>query len=261
MTRTLPDRLARGEILQLAAVVTHRRRGGLRHAFRYGADYLLLAPERAAETVLVRRNRAGLFSVHDRDHGGRRGTGRGAPWAWERLAEAGLPRRPDMVLGLLTQPRCLGYWFNPVSFWLLWQGTELRAVIAEVNNTFGQRHSYLCARPGFAPIRAGDMIRAQKMFHVSPFQQVAGHYDFRFDLDPERAALLIRHVDGDNGLVAAMTGRLRRATTPRLVRAALRRPGGAMRVIVLIYWQALRLKLKGAAYRPVPPTPDQEISR
>lgn len=261
MTAALPQRLARGEVLQFSAAVTHRRRGGLRHAFRYGADYLLFAPETSGSVALFGRNRANLFTVHDRDHGGPRGAGRGASWAWDRLAEAGLPRAPDMVLGLMTQPRFLGYWFNPVSFWLLWQGDDLRAVIAEVNNTFGQRHSYLCARPGFAPIGAAEVMQVKKIFHVSPFQKVAGHYDFRFDLGVERATIQIRHVDGDDGLVAAMTGGLRQATAARLVAAALRRPGGALRVIALIYWQALRLKLKGAVYRPVPPAPEQEISR
>lgn len=261
MTAPLSQRLAQGEVLLFSAAVTHRRRGGLRHAFRYGADYLLFAPERSRSGALLGRNRAGLFSVHDRDHGGPRGAGHGPRWAWDRLAEAGLPRAPDMVLGLMTQPRFLGYWFNPVSFWLLWQGDDLRAVIAEVNNTFGQRHSYLCALPGFAPIAAGDMMQAEKVFHVSPFQQVAGHYDFRFDLGADRASIVVRHVDGDQGLVAAMTGRLRRATAARLLAAALRRPGGALRVIALIYWQALRLKLKGATYRPLPPAPEQEISR
>lgn len=261
MTAPLASRVSQGQILHLPAMVSHARRGSLKHAFRYGVDYVLLSPEHAVGGWTLGRNRFGLFAVHDRDHGGPRHAGTGAAWAWEQLESQGVHRTSDMVLGLLTQPRFLGYWFNPVSFWLLWKGDDLCAVIAEVNNTFGQRHSYFCAHPDFHPITRGDQISATKIFHVSPFQDVSGHYDFRFDFADQRVAISIRHSDGAEGLAAAMSGNFHAATPLRLIAAALRRPGGALRTIALIYWQALRLKLKGAAYRTLPPSPEQEISR
>lgn len=258
---SLADQLHAGEILHLPARVTHARRGAVKHTFRYGVDYVLLCPETAHSKALFGRNRFGLFAVHDRDHGGPRGDGSGAHWAWDQLTKAGLKRTPDMVLALMTQPRFLGYWFNPVSFWMLLEKSRLRAVIAEVNNTFGQRHSYLCAAPDFAPLGAADTLHAQKVFHVSPFQDVAGSYAFRFDLTDQSAAILIRQTDGPNGLVATMKGPLKRLGLRATLTAALRRPGGALRVVALIYWHALRLKLKGLRYRPLPPAPNQEISR
>lgn len=261
---TLADRLAAGEVLHMPARVTHARRGAIRHAFAYGVDYLLLAPEACGGKTrgprLFSRNRFNLFALYDRDHGGARGAGEGAVWARRKLAEAGLEMQPGMVLALLTQPRLFGHWFTPVSFWMVLRGDELLAAIAEVNNTFGQRHSYLCHRPGFAPLTAADHSGADKVFHVSPFQDVAGSYDFAFALSPQRLAIRIHHSNGPRGLDAAMAGPLRPFGDRAALGAALRRPGGSLRVVALIYWNAMRLKLKGAAYRRLPPLPDREIS-
>lgn len=256
----LGERLRGGAVLHMRAQVAHARRGALRHAFTYGVDYLLFAPETMRGPALLSHNRFNLAAFHDRDHGGGRGEGRGAVWAWEKLAEAGIARDLDQTLAFLTQPRFLGRWFTPVSFWLLLRGDDLLAAIAEVNNTFGQRHSYLCLTPDGAPIAPQDEIRAAKRFHVSPFQEVSGDYRFRFALSPDRLKIRIRQIDGDEGLEAAMAGPLAPLTNRGLLAAALRRPGGGLRVLWLIYWNALRLKLKGARYRPPPAPPDQEIS-
>lgn len=258
---TLSAALAEGGVLHMRATVTHARRGAIRHAFRYGADLILLAPDRVRPPALMSRNRFNLLSWHDADHGGPRGAGRGVAWAREHLAQAGLDAGPDVVIALLTQPRFLGYWFNPVSFWMAIEGDRLIAVIAEVNNTFGQRHCYILARPGFAPIGPGDVLSARKIFHVSPFQDVAGEYRFNFALSEDRVAIRIRQIDGDEGLDAAMSGPLAPLTPASAVGALLRRPGGSLRIIALIHWHAIRLKLKGAVWRPLPPPPEKETSR
>lgn len=257
---TLTESLQGGAALRMVADVTHARRGPIRHSFRYRVDYVLMSPETLRPMGLLGRNRWSLWSFHDRDHGGLRGAGQGADWAWAQVQAAGLPRRPGLVMALLTQPRFLGRWFTPVSFWLVLEGDRLLAAIAEVNNTFGQRHSYLCHLPDFAPITPDQTIRAEKVFHVSPFQDVAGDYHFGFALSAGRLAIRIRQIDGAHGLDAAMSGDLRPLTNAGLLAASLLRPGGSLRVIALIYWHALRLKLKGARYRRLPPPPDQEIS-
>jgi hypothetical protein len=258
---TLAARLAGGEVLAMPALVTHARRGALHHSFRTQADHVLLAPEHARPPQLMGHNRFGLIAFHDTDHGGPRGAGIGAAWAWAQLAAAGIARRPGLVLALLTQPRFLGYWFNPVSFWMLIKDDALIAVIAEVNNTFGQRHSYLLAQPDLAPITPGTDLTARKVFHVSPFQDVAGAYHFSFALHRDRIGIRIAHDDGEKGIDTAMTGPLTPLTNGKILAAILRRPGGALRVIAEIYWHALRLKLKGARYRRKPAPPDQELSR
>ncbi len=258
---TLGARLAAGEVLAFSAQITHARRGPLRHSFRTRADHILLAPETAHPPRGLSLDRFNLLALYRRDHGGPRGAGRGTDWAWDQFAQAGLARAPGRVLALLTQPRFLGYWFNPVSFWMLIEGDALCAVIAEVNNTFGQRHSYLLAQPDFAPITPATRMSARKVFHVSPFQDVAGEYRFRFALRPDGLSILISQIDGEAGVETAMTGALSPLTTGAILAGALRRPGGALRVVVQIYSHAARLKLKGAAYRPLPPAPHEEISR
>lgn len=244
----------------LRAQTTHARRGATAHAFRHGVDYVLIDPEDGAPGPwFFSRNRLNLASVHDRTHGGPRGAGRGALWAREVLGAAGAPT--GMSLRLLAQPQFLGFWFNPVSFWLAFRQSDLVAVIAEVSNTFGERHCYLCAHPDFGPIRPRDRLTAAKVFHVSPFQDVSGGYEFSFDVTPSRIAIHILLSDGDEGLIATLSGRRAPLTNRALIASALRRPFGPLRTLALIYWHAFRLKAKGVAYRRKPLPPKQEVSR
>lgn len=258
---TLAARLAKGRVLALRADITHARRGVLRHAFRSRADYVLLAPDCFQPPRLMSHNKFNLIALRDADHGGPRGAGTGIVWAWQQFATIGITPQKDRVLALLTQPRFLGYWFNPVSFWMVIDQNDLVAVIAEVNNTFGQRHSYLLSQPDRSAITPDIPLHAQKMFYVSPFQDISGEYRFNFALQPDRLAIRISQLDGENGVDTAMSGRLAQLTAGQILMNALRRPGGALSVVLQIYWHALRLKLKGATYRKRPSPPKAEISR
>ncbi len=247
----------------IPGATTHARRGSIGNTFRYGVDYVLIDPEHRGGPWLFSRNARNLSAVRDRDHGGPLDHGRGADWAREALAAHGFAvpaGDPDRRLLLLTQPAFLGYSFNPVSFWLAFENDTLRAVIAEVSTPFHDRHSYLCHNAGFSPITRFDRITAPKHLHVSPFQDVAGNYEFAFDIRPDRIAIRITHRNGDEGLIATLTGPRRPLTSRGIVAATFRRPLGAMRTIALIYWQALVLKLKGARYRPRPEPPAKEIT-
>ncbi|MDF1871856.1 DUF1365 domain-containing protein [Vannielia sp.] len=244
----------------IRAHTVHSRIGGVENRFRYGIDYVLIDPAEKAAPVLFSRNGFNLWSVQDSHHGGgeKRGRGRGATWVREHLQSAGAPE--GLALRVLTQPSFLGYTFNPVSFWLAFDGTELKAVIAEVDTPFGDRHSYLCHRPGFALIRAEDRITTQKALHVSPFQEVAGQYAFNFDISPERVNIKITHTNGEHGVVATLAGTRVPLTSRGIMAASLRRPCGAARAMALIHWQALKLKLKGATYRRRPEPPKSEVT-
>ena len=251
-----------GGIDHIAGHTWHGRKGGIENAFRYGVDYLLLDAEapQPATPRLFSRNRGNLMSLWDRDHGGAPGDGRGAAWVRDVLAEHALPT--PARIELLTQPRVLGHVFNPVSFWLCRDAAgDLRVVIAEVSNTFGDRHSYLCHRDDHAPIAATDRLQARKVFHVSPFQPVEGCYEFRFDIRDDRIGIWIDFTGGNGGVIATLVGRRRALATRGLLAAVLRRPLGSRRVLALIHWQALKLWWKGARYRPRPEPPAQEVSR
>lgn len=239
----------------------HRRLSAPSNAFDYGVDYLLVDLDDPPGLGLLSTDGLNLFAIFRRDHGGVRHRGRGTAWVREVLRREGWPEEADCRIRLLTQPRFLGFWFCPVSFWLVWSGDDLRAVIAEVNNTFGDRHSYLCAHPGFAPIAPTDSLDARKVFHVSPFQDVAGVYRFRFEIGGDAVSIHIRHRMEGGGFVATLSGPRRPVTNTALLGSALRRPLGALRVLGLIHWQALRLALKGARYRQRPMPPAHQVSR
>lgn len=237
----------------------HGRSGAVQNRFRYGVDYLLMDAEAELRTPWpLRRNARGLMSLQDADHG----DGRGAKWARDILREYQMPEGLVSRILLMAQPRVFGHVFNPVSFWLIEDDEgELRAVIAEVNNTYHDKHSYLCAKPGFAVIRPTDHLSAQKIFHVSPFQDVTGSYEFRFDIGPEKIGVWIDYRHEGGSLLATLVGQRKKATTFGLLGSALRRPLGSRRVLGLIHWQALKLFLKGAAFRSRPEPPAREVSR
>ncbi len=246
----------------IAGLTFHGRRGGVENSFRYGVDYILTDPEAAPRTpLLFSRNRANLTAVHDMDHGGTPKQGRGVAWVREALAAHGIAAVDGQIL-LLAQPRVLGHVFNPVSFWLC-HGADgtLRAVIAEVTNTYGDRHSYLCAHDDQRPITREDTLAAQKILHVSPFQQIAGGYEFRFDIRDDRIGIWIDYRAGNGGLIATLTGPRRPLTNRAILRACLRRPFGSRRVLGLIHWQALKLWWKGAKFASRPTPPPEEVSR
>ncbi len=237
----------------------HGRKGAVANSFRYGVDYVLLDPEASVAPGLFSRNRRNLTSLWDEDHGGVPRAGRGVMWVREVLAQAGLVAAR---IELLAQPRVLGHVFNPVSFWLCRDAAgALRVVIAEVSNTFGDRHSYLCHRDDRGPIGASDILTAQKVLHVSPFQPVAGGYTFRFDIRADRIGIWIDHTNAEGGIYATLTGTRRPLTNGAILRACLRRPFGSRRVLALIHWQAIKLAIKGARFRRRPLPPVDEVSR
>jgi uncharacterized protein len=236
----------------------HGRKGAVANSFRYSVDYVMLDVERAQGPGLFSRNRGNLFAVHDSDHGGAPGKGRGVVWVREVLAAHGLAA--ERVL-LMAQPRVLGHVFNPVSFWLCYQGEALVAVISEVTNTYGDRHSYLCHREDKGPIGREDTLTATKIFYVSPFQPVEGGYRFRFDIRPERVGVWIDYSNGKGGLFTNLIGPRVPLTNGAILWAALRRPLGSRRVLALIHWQALKLALKGVSFRRRPVPPETEVSQ
>ncbi len=244
----------------IAGVTFHGRRGGIENAFRYSVDYVLLDAEaEACGPSFFKRNAGGLASLQDRDHGGAPGKGRGSVWVREVLQTHSIEAIDKIEL--LAQPRLLGHVFNPVSFWLCWRASELMAVVAEVTNTFGERHCYLVRHTEGKAIGREDRLIAQKIFYVSPFQPVEGAYEFRFDIREDRIGIWIDYTQGNGGLIATLTGERRPLTNVSIVAALLRRPLGSRRVLGLIHWQALKLWWKGARYRVRPSPPTTEVSQ
>ncbi|MDO9638999.1 MAG: DUF1365 domain-containing protein [Pseudotabrizicola sp.] len=239
----------------------HGRKGAVRNSFRYTVDYVALDAEAAVRgPALFGRNRRNLTALWDADHGGAPGQGRGPVWVREVLASHSLPAPARIIL--MAQPRVLGHVFNPVSFWLCYDAAgDLRVVIAEVSNTYGDRHSYLAHHDNHGPITRTDTLAARKIFYVSPFQPIEGGYDFRFDITNDRIGIWIDYTTPGGGLFTNLTGPRVPLTNAAILRACLRRPFGSRRVLALIHWQALKLAIKGAKFRSHPKPPAEDVTR
>ncbi len=239
----------------------HGRKGKVENAFRYSVDYLIMDAEAEVETAsLFARNGRGVTSLHDSDHGGPPKHGRGAAWVRDVLGQYQI--QGVTKVELLAQPRVFGHVFNPVSFWLCRrEDGALIAVISEVTNTYGDRHSYLCHHPDMAEITRSDQLHATKLMHVSPFQPVEGDYTFRFDITDTRIGVWIDYGSATGGLIATLTGKRKLLSNAGILRSLVRRPLGARRVLALIHWQALKLWIKGALFRGRPTPPNDEVSK
>ncbi|MBU2980466.1 DUF1365 domain-containing protein [Lentibacter algarum] len=242
----------------IQAQTHHARRGALKNAFSYGVDYVLSDLGGSTPWVMS-RNRFNLWSLWDHRHGGIRGEGHGVAWFKEVLQTRGFETEGAQLL-LLTQPSFLWFHFNPVSFWIALVDGTPRAFVAEVNSTFGQRHCYFCAHDDFSPIKRKDTLIAEKLMHVSPFQKVAGHYRFNFGVSETEVDIRIAFENGDQGVLATLSGKRRPATNASLLWAAVRRPLGAVRVLALIHWQAAILYLKRAPFLKKQPAPEHPMT-
>lgn len=242
--------------------VRHLRLRPVHHAMRYRAFFVRVPAAALAAGAsgnwAFGINRRALISVHASDHGA---GGDAVAWVRSVLDENAIPA--DGPCFLHAFPRVLGYAFRPVSFWFCHdRAGSLRAVLAEVNNTFGERHCYLLARPDVAPIGNGSCLSAPKAFHVSPFCRIEGHYRFRFVNRPDRALARIDYDDADGALLrTSLSGRLAPATRANVARALLGYPLFTLGVIARIHWQALRLWARRVPYHRKPAAPASFVTR
>lgn len=242
-----------------AGHVMHMRLRPRPHRFRYSHFAFLLDVDRIEETAARLRmfaaNRFGLFAHHDADHGPRDGSPL-RPWVEARLAEAGRPR--PARIRLMALPRVLGYVFNPLSVYYCEDAEgRLESLIYEVKNTFGAQIPYVVDASGHGARRH----RAGKAMFVSPFIDMDQTY--RFDILPpaDRLSIRIKQGDADGDLlIATQSGTRRDLTDGALARLTLEFPLGALKVILAIHWQALRLAIKRAPFRRYPGN-DRAFSR
>lgn len=237
-------------------LVIHDRRGPRRHRFTAEALQLHLPLRQLASQSKQGGwgwglNRWALLSIHDRHHGD------GRPllnWVEAQLQAAGI-QNADGEIWLYALPSSLGYVFKPVSFWFCENRSgETVAIVAEVNNTFGDRHVYVLACPeGY---RDGQTLRCEKAFYVSPFCPVEGHYQFRFFRprpDQPHALCRIEYTQSDGTrLVTSISGESVPLSQWRALVLWLRRPWTSLSVIAAIHLQALRLWLKRIPLVPRP---------
>lgn len=247
----------------LIANVAHARQRPKKNAFRYRVYYLSVALSdisTLAKSVIFSLNRFNLFSFHVQDYGDHQG--QLEVWLRGVLGEWGVTQANGDIT-LVTLPRVLGYAFNPVTFWFCFDAQGgLRAVISEVNNTFGDKHCYISFHDDQRIITPDDWLRAEKIFHVSPFIAINGYYLFRFYITRKKIGVWINHYD-DNGLLltTSVVGKRIALTTFNLLNCFWKYPMVTLKVIGLIHYQAIKLMLRGIRYQKRPQPPESTISR
>ena len=245
--------------------VIHKRLRPTANAFNY-PTYFLMLPMRSLHrngSGALAHNRRSALSFFDRDHGD--GGDNAVTWLDALLWREGV-EDADGELWLHTYPRVLGYTFKPVSFWYCHrQDGSLRAIVVEVNNTFGERHCYLLDEPQY-----GKELRADKVFHVSPFCTLAGGYRFRFlRSDPGGIQKTVARIDYHDSpddaagalLQTSVSGTLEPVTAASLRRALWRYPAMTLGVMARIHWQAFKIWRKHVPFIRKPELPKNTVTR
>lgn len=241
--------------------VMHQRHRGAGYRFAYRIFSLLIDIDRLEAldrtSPLLSVGRFNLLSFHPRDHLPE-GEHDLRDWLNRVLQDHGIDGT-GLRVRLLCMPRILGWGFNPLSvFYCQDADGNPVAVVCEVHNTFGERHCYLLL-PGERewPVRAAQA----KRFHVSPFLDIAGQYDFFLKKPGERLSIAIRLQDSAGPILdASQTGRALPATSGNLVSQCLRIPFQTAKVLGAIHWHALKIWLRGATFYHKPEPPKEEIN-
>lgn len=154
----------------------------------------------------------------------------------------------DDQIELFTMPRFLGFVFNPVSFWKIKDiNNEVKLIIAEVNNTFGEKHFYFLNSAG-----ENARLQTKKEFHVSPFFDRNGQYHFKFSANN----ISIKYVKSEDEQYLFFSNLIHVAqhelTDRKLLATVFRYPLQPFLVVLRIHWQAFKLYFKGASFYKKP---------
>lgn len=228
----------------------HARRDPVENVFRYPVYMTLLdldeLPLLDRSLRLFGWNRRAATSFHDRDHLDVRA----------HLAAAGIDLGPGGRIQVLTNLRVLGHVFNPVSFWWCFRSDgELACVVAEVNNTFGDRLPYLLLRSEAEPETDGRHVwETDKRIHVSPFMPLDQSYTWWLSEPGPRIAIRMDvHQEEMPDFHATLVVRRIPLTSRSLQAALVRYPLMPLTVLARIHWQAVKLRLRGVPFFRRPP--------
>jgi uncharacterized protein len=253
--------------------VYHGREGKLTHRFRYPLFYIFFPvdKEESLQKLLADKfkgllgfdSRYYLFGQHSSLDSGVR-----------EILRTRCQYEAEEIW-LQTIPKMMGYVFNPVSFWYCYRGRELDSVLCEVRNTFGEKHFYFLrlreskSTPSVKPDgpssmenTANDWVRSEKVFHVSPFFPVKGHYLFRFRLSATNYQIQIKYQSSESELLLLATteGSFEPLEHVGRMRIFLKYGWMTPLVVFRIHYQAFWLWIKKATFHKKPEPPKMEIT-
>lgn len=238
----------------------HQRSTPFKHRFKYNLALIDIDIDRldeaAAQSALFSVDKSNLFSFNRKDHGNRKPEAL-RHWAEQQFHLAGI-QTANTTIRLITFARHAFYKFSPISLWLCFNSeNQLSGILYEVNNTFGQTHTYAAATP--RPDRNRHI--GDKVFHVSPFFDISGKYQFTLRVDETQLSLIVATMhDNVQTHIATIKTKAKPATSKAFLRLAVTRPLSSLGVSIGIHWQALKLWLKGAKFHSKPNQSETRIT-
>ena len=228
--------------------VVHKRFKPKIHFFRYKVFSLLI--DLSELSTLDKKinffsyNRFNLISFFDKDHGERDGTSL-IEWVKKNLRENNIDAE-EIKIKLLCYPRILGYVFNPLSVFYIYNNNEkLISILYEVKNTFGEQHTYIFK------IENDNLLQhnCEKKFHVSPFIEMNCNYFFRILKPSENISVIIdQYQSNEKILFASQDGKRADLTSAELMKSYLKHPLMTFKIISAIHFEAFKLWTKGIKF-------------
>ncbi|GAA4367647.1 DUF1365 domain-containing protein [Nocardioides caricicola] len=233
----------------VVGTVSHSRRAPVQRSFEHAHYQWLVDVDDLPRVPLLAR-----FDARDHLDGGRRGGGIRGDLA-RFLRARGVELEPDDRVLMLAHARTLGHVFDPLTvFWCLRPDGEVRAVVFEVHNTYGERHAYL--------LDTDERGRGSvdKAFYVSPFNDTSGRYEVALRLDPDlvRVSVALER-DHRRVFTAVTTGTPVPATTRTVLRTFRRHLFMTHRVSALIRYHGIKLWLAKLPVQPRPPHSQEAV--
>ena len=229
--------------------VIHKRFAPKIHHFRYSVFSLLI--DLSELDYLNKKinffscNKFNLISFYEKDHGNRDGSSL-IMWVKKNLEDNNINSK-DIKVKLLCYPRILGYVFNPLSVFYIYDVDEkLICILYEVKNTFGEQHTYI-----FKVTKDSNLIQnnCSKKFHVSPFIEMNWNYFFRLLKPGNKISVIIDQYDSeDKILYASQDGFRSDFNTKHLIISYLKHPIMTFKIILAIHFEAFKLWAKGIKF-------------
>ena len=228
--------------------VIHRRFKPKAHFFRYRVFSLLIdlsdLNNLNKEITFFSYNRFNLISFFDKDHGERDGSSL-IEWVKKHLVENAITSK-DIRIKLLCYPRILGYVFNPLSVFFVYDKNEnLISILYEVKNTFGEQHTYIFK------VESDNLLKhnCSKKFHVSPFIEMNCNYFFRILKPSEKISVIIDQYQLDEKILfASQDGKRVDFNSKELIKSYAKHPLMTFKIISAIHFEAFKLWFKGIKF-------------
>ena len=229
--------------------VIHKRFKPKIHYFKYKVFSLLLdlseLEHLSKKIKFFSHNKFNLISFYEKDHGNRDGSSL-VSWVKKNLEDNNI-NSEKVKIKLLCYPRILGYVFNPLSvFYIYNESQKLISILYEVKNTFGEQHTYIFKVDNDQNLYQHN---CSKKFHVSPFIEMNCKYFFRLLKPGEKISVIIdQYQTNEKILYASQDGQRVDLNTKELIKSYLKHPLMTFKIISAIHFEAFKLWIKGIKF-------------